>query len=209
MSREHVQARVSTARTMHPRVRLAYLVTEALSPMYMVPGLLVLLAWRFSPSGWAAVGWGALMAGLVTLLPVVYLRRQIRAGRVSDHNVRVREQRPLFLVVSITWILVALAAAAWGGAPRELTALIAAQTVGLLVFTLITFVWKISFHTGVAAGTLAVLVLAFGPRMLLLAPIVALSAWARVTLRDHTPAQVLAGAVLGGLIAGTVFQVFR
>lgn len=209
MSGEHVQGRASTARTANPRVRLAHLITEALSPMYMVPGLLLLLAWRFSPSAWAALGWGTLMAGLVTLLPVVYLRRQIRVGRVSDHNVRVREQRPVFLLVSITWILVALAAAAWGGAPRELTALVAAQTAGLLVFTLVTFVWKISFHTGVAAGTLVVLVIAFGPRMLLFAPIVLLSAWARVTLRDHTPAQVLVGAVLGGLVAGTVFQVFR
>jgi membrane-associated phospholipid phosphatase len=34
-------------------------------------------------------------------------------------------------------------------------------------------------------------------------------AWARVRLGDHTPAQTLAGAALGGLVATTVFILLR
>jgi membrane-associated phospholipid phosphatase len=41
------------------------------------------------------------------------------------------------------------------------------------------------------------------------APAVALVAWSRVRLGDHTPAQTLAGAALGGLVATTVFMLLR
>jgi membrane-associated phospholipid phosphatase len=34
-------------------------------------------------------------------------------------------------------------------------------------------------------------------------------AWSRVQLGDHTPAETLAGAALGGLVATTVFITLR
>src|SRR5215208_4233946 len=49
------------------------------------------------------------------------------------------------------------------------------------------------------------LAVAFGPALTLTVPTVALVAWSRVRLGDHTPAQTLAGAALGGLVAPTVF----
>ena len=45
----------------------------------------------------------------------------------------------------------------------------------------------------------------FRPLIVLALPAVALVAWARVRLGDHTPAQTAAGAALGGLVAPTVF----
>jgi membrane-associated phospholipid phosphatase len=69
--------------------------------------------------------------------------------------------------------------------------------------------WKLSLHTTAAAGTVAVLVVTFGPALVLAVPIVGLVAWARVRLGDHTPAQTLAGAALGGLVATTVFILLR
>jgi hypothetical protein len=57
--------------------------------------------------------------------------------------------------------------------------------------------------------TVAVLTLTFGPTLTLTVPTVALVAWARVRLGDHTPAQTLAGAALGGLVATAVFILLR
>jgi hypothetical protein len=48
---------------------------------------------------------------------------------------------------------------------------------GLVVSLLVTVGWKLSLHTGVAAGSVAVLVLVFGPRLLALSPIVVLIGW--------------------------------
>jgi membrane-associated phospholipid phosphatase len=61
----------------------------------------------------------------------------------------------------------------------------------------------------VLAGLAMLLALVFGPALILALPVVALVAWARVRLGDHTPAQTLAGAALGGLIATTVFILLR
>jgi membrane-associated phospholipid phosphatase len=61
----------------------------------------------------------------------------------------------------------------------------------------------------VAAASAVVLVLVFGPALLATALVVAAVGWSRVRLRDHTVAQVLAGAAIGAVIAGVVFGLLR
>src|SRR2546425_10878099 len=48
------------------------------------------------------------------------------------------------------------------------------------------------------------LVLVFGPAPLVLAPVLAVLAWTRVELRDHTPADVVTGLVAGATVAAAV-----
>jgi hypothetical protein len=55
-----------------------------------------------------------------------------------------------------------------------------------------------------AAGTVAILVIFFGWIMLVWVPVVAAICWACVTLRDHTGLQVIAGTVVGAIIAAAV-----
>jgi membrane-associated phospholipid phosphatase len=88
-------------------------------------------------------------------------------------------------------------------------ALLAAGGAGLVVFTVVTLWWKMSIHAGVAGGTALVLVAVYGPVTLIAAPFALLSCWARVRLSAHTPAQVVAGALVGATIAGTVFPLLR
>jgi PAP2 superfamily len=91
-------------------------------------------------------------------------------------------------------------------APRQL---VVAMLAGLAATLVVTLWWKLSVHTAAAAGTVAILALTFDPVLTLAVPAVALVAWARVRLGDHTPAQTLAGAALGGLVATTVFAALR
>jgi membrane-associated phospholipid phosphatase len=74
---------------------------------------------------------------------------------------------------------------------------------------LLTLWWKVSLHTAAASGTAAILVLSFGPLFILALPPIVLVAWSRIRLGDHTPAQTLAGAALGGLVATAVFILLR
>jgi hypothetical protein len=80
-----------------------------------------------------------------------------------------------------------------------------AGITGLVVFGAVTLAWKMSIHAGVAAGTLTVLVALYGPVALAGAPLVVLTCWSRLVLSAHTTAQVMAGALVGAVIAGTVF----
>ncbi|NUT94607.1 MAG: phosphatase PAP2 family protein, partial [Saccharothrix sp.] len=65
--------------------------------------------------------------------------------------------------------------------------------------------WKISVHAAVASGALAVLVVTFGWWTLVFSPAVALVAWSRVALRDHTVAQVVGGVAMGLVVGGFTF----
>jgi membrane-associated phospholipid phosphatase len=121
----------------------------------------------------------------------------------------VREQRARPLLVGIASVVVGLLLLAALGAPRPLVALVAAMAVGLATSLLVTLAWKISVHTAVNAGAVVILILVFGPMLLLLAPLVALVGWARVEVGDHTPAQVIGGATLGATIAAVVFPLLR
>ena len=64
-------------------------------------------------------------------------------------------------------------------------------------------------HASVAAGTGVILVLAFGPLLLLSAVVVVGVCWSRVRLGDHTTAQVLTGSAVGVVIAAVVFGLLR
>ena len=64
-------------------------------------------------------------------------------------------------------------------------------------------------HAAIAAGAATVLLLVFGPALLVVWPLVALIAWSRVQVGDHTPAQVLAGVALGIVVNATVFPLLR
>lgn len=87
--------------------------------------------------------------------------------------------------------------------------MVAAGVVGLVSVTLVTLVWKVSIHVAVVAGSFVTLVILFGWTLLILLPIVVLTAWSRVTLRDHTASQVIAGTLLGATVAGTMFGLLR
>jgi hypothetical protein len=191
------------------RRRLARLVTEVLAPAPMVAALLLVIAWHSAATPLQALKWAALAIAFSSFIPIVYILYGVRRRRLTDHHVRLREQRKVPLLVAIASILVGLVLLIAGSAPRELVALVGAGAAGLLVAISITLFWKLSIHAAVAAGTVVVLALTFGLALLVLVPLVALTAWARVEVGDHTPAQVIVGAIVGALVAAIAFSALR
>jgi membrane-associated phospholipid phosphatase len=188
---------------------LARLLTEALAPAPTVAALVLLVAWESAPSTAEAVRWGAIAALFVSVIPFVYIVRGVRRGGLTDHHVGVRQQRPVPLLVGVASMVVGLIVLVIWGAPRDLIALVAALAIGLAAALLVTLVWKLSIHAAVVSGAVAMLVFVFGPWSLVAAPLVPLVCWARVAVRAHTPAQTLAGAVLGATVAVVMFSVLR
>jgi membrane-associated phospholipid phosphatase len=187
------------------RLRVARLVGELLSPPPILVVLALVVAWDSSPSPAMAVLWGGIAAVFASVLPYALILRGVRRGRLSDSNISLREQRIRFGVVAITSILLGLAVLAAFDAPAEMVALLASVAVGVACGWVVTLWWKISVHAAIAAGAATVLVLVFGPALLVVWPLVALIAWSRVEVGDHTPAQVLAGVALGVAVNATIF----
>ncbi len=189
-------------------MRVARLITEITAPAVIVVILLPLVGWH-AARGAAGLVWGLTATLFAAVIPMAYIMRGVRRGRITDHHVGVRQQRRVPLLVGLLSVLVGGAALAWFGAPRELMALFAAGGVGLLVSVLVSHWWKMSLHTAVASGAVVILALVFGPMLLVLLPLLTPVGWSRVKLADHTVAQVLGGACIGAVVAGTVFALLR
>jgi membrane-associated phospholipid phosphatase len=191
------------------RLLVARLVGELLSPPPIIVVLALVVAWDSSPTPGMAVVWGGIAAVFAGVLPYALILRGVRRGRLSDKNISLREERIRFGVVAITSILVGLAVLAAFDAPAEVVALLASIAVGVACGWVITLWWKISVHAAIAAGAVAVLMVAFGTALLAAWPLVGVIAWSRVQVGDHTPAQVLAGVALGTVVNATVFPLLR
>jgi membrane-associated phospholipid phosphatase len=191
------------------RRQLARGVTEVLAPTVVVSALLVAVGWHSAASAPEALGWALVAVVFAAVVPLVYILRGVRRQRLTDHHVGLREQRPVPLLVGVVSVLAGLVLLTLGRAPRDLIALVGAMGVGLVASLLVTLVWKVSIHTAVVAGAVVVLVVVFGPALLAFAPALALVAWARVEVGDHTALQTLAGAALGGAIAAVCFSLLR
>ncbi|SCL59543.1 PAP2 superfamily protein [Micromonospora citrea] len=187
-------------------LRIARLVTELTAPAVLVSLLTVAVGWH-SARGVHGLAWGLLATLFVSGIPFAYIVGGVRRGRFTDHHVGVREQRRVPLLFGLCSVAAGLALLAVLGAPRPVLALAAAGLVGLVVAVAVSHWWKMSIHSAVAAGTVVVLVSTFGAALLATAPLLVLVGWSRVRLRDHTVPQVLAGGLLGALVAGFVFAV--
>jgi membrane-associated phospholipid phosphatase len=191
------------------RLRVARLVGELLSPPPIIVGLALIVAWDSSPTPGMAIVWGGIAAVFASVLPYAIILGGVRRGRLSDKNISLREERIRFGVVAITSILIGLAVLAAFDAPAELVALLASIVVGVACGWVITLWWKISVHAAIAAGAATVLMLVFGTALLAAWALVALIAWSRVQVGDHTAGQVIAGVALGIAVNATIFPALR
>ena len=180
-------------------------VTYLLEPKNWIIVTIVAVGW--DAAGVAGLGWGLLAAFFAAVLPTVFINRGIRRGRWDDRNVG--PKRPRLIVLS--FITASLAAGfillATLGAPAELTGYFGCLLVSVALLAAITTVWKVSIHCAVASGSVTILALLYGPRLIPAYLLVALTAWSRVALKDHTTAQVIAGSVLGAAAAVVTYVI--
>jgi membrane-associated phospholipid phosphatase len=191
-------------------LRLARVVTEVLSPAVIVVALPLAVAWQ--ATGYDLVptlGWGLLVAVFYSVIPMVIMVRGARRGRWDGHWVRERERRIVPFLLCLVSTTVGLVIMLVGGAPQAVIALSWSMIATLVVVLAITRWWKVSVHATVAGGAVATIALLYGPWYLLLIVGVALVAWSRVMVEDHTAAQVVVGALLGPLVGGVVFLAIR
>ncbi|MGW6985238.1 phosphatase PAP2 family protein [Streptomyces sp. NPDC054932] len=187
--------------------RAARLVTDGLDPKTWIIADTLLIGWHTGRL--AGIGWGLLGCLFAAVIPLAFIKYGIRRGRWADRHVGERQPRIIvigFVIVSVTTGIVLM----WAfDAPRTMIALIAAMLATLAVLLAVTPAWKISVHAAVSSGSVAMLAMTYGPRVLLAYLLVALVGWSRVELKDHTLAQVLVGAAAGGAVAAATFALVQ
>jgi len=188
---------------------MARLVTEVMSPVVVVVAVVLIVA--VDSAGLVrGLALGLVATFFAVGFPYGLVLIGVRRGRLTDHHISLREQRPRMLAIALASLVCGLLVLIWLDTPRALFALMAAMVAGLAVALAVTSFWKISIHAAAAAGTVASLVILVSPWWLLVAPLVVLTGWARVEIRDHTTVQVFAGAIVGSVVAtGSCFSWFE
>ncbi|KJS62001.1 hypothetical protein [Streptomyces rubellomurinus] len=185
-----------------PAQKAAKIITDALAPANLVIALLLLVGWH-STRSWAGLGWGLLAALFCGVVPIGIVLLGVKRGELTDKHIRVRRQRVVPMTLSLISVAAGITLLHVLNAPADVSALVVAMLVGLVSSLLVTIGWQISIHNSVAGGTVMILLLAFGPRMLPAALAAAAIGWSRIILKAHTNAQILAGTALGGTAALT------
>jgi membrane-associated phospholipid phosphatase len=183
--------------------RVSYL----LEPKNWLIATVLAVGWH--ADGAAGLGWGAVAALFAGVLPTAFISRGVRSGRWEDRYVGAKRPRLIvltFITVSVATGLIVLIGF---GAPGELTGYLGCMLGSVALLAAITTIWKISIHCAVASGSVTILTLLFGPWLVPAYLLVALTAWSRVVLKDHTAAQVIAGSVLGALAGVTTYAIIE
>ncbi|WP_405590262.1 hypothetical protein [Streptomyces sp. NBC_01092] len=183
--------------------RWAWLLSDGGEPRNWMLILAPLLGWH--ANGWAGLRWGALAALFTAVLPTLILHLGERRRYWGDRHVRRRQDRIVAAPGVLASVLTGTALLYALDAPVAVVALVTAMVAVLLALLVITFFWKVSVHSAVASGALAVLATVFGPWTFVLAPLVVLIGWSRVRLRCHTVGQVAVGVLIGAAVSTPLY----
>jgi hypothetical protein len=149
--------------------------------------------------------WAILMLLMVTGIPLAYLLIGRKRGWVSDMELSRRDERPRFILVSLSSDVFALTALWLGNGPHRLRLIVLTYFCLAIVMFSISSFWKISMHMAGVGGFSTALVFVFGASALWAFLSLILVAWARLHRRKHDIPQLVAGAVAGILVTVLVF----
>ncbi|BCW80623.1 MULTISPECIES: phosphatase PAP2 family protein [unclassified Arthrobacter] len=190
------------------RNRTARWLTEVFQPPVVV-SLQLLISPLAQPGFPGTIGYGALAALFVCVLPLMVLLVLVRLGKVTDHHVSDRKQRAPVLLMALGCIAVGLLVLGAVDAPESVFAMVLAVVGGVAVLAVVSPFWKMSGHAAAVSCAAVVSVLMLGAAwapLLLLIPAVS---WSRVVLRAHSLAQVVAGSLFGGLVMAGIWWVLQ
>lgn len=141
------------------------------------------------------------------LIPFIYLMWAMKTGRVSDLDITKREQRYGILTVMILSYIASLFVTYSIGnvIVFHVLAIIVAY---LAIVYVITFYWKISLHMGVNVLSVILINFFYDWKLSFLFLALPLIFWSRYTLKKHTPAQLLLGALVSGSVALGGLRIF-
>jgi membrane-associated phospholipid phosphatase len=155
------------------------------------------------------LGYGALAALFVCVLPLFLLLGLVRLGKVTDHHVSNRKQRAPVLLMALASVVAGLVVLESVGAPRSVVVMVLAIVAGIVVIAAVSPFWKISGHAAAISSSAVIAVLMLGPAWLPLLLLIPAVGWSRVVLRAHTVAQVVGGALFGGVVMAGIWWLLR
>jgi len=197
-----------TSGTIRIKNRTAKWLTEVFQPPVVV-SLQLILSPLAGPGFPGTIGYGALAALFVCVLPLAVLLVLVRLGKVTDHHVSDRKQRAPVLLMALGCIALGLLVLHAVDSPPSVVAMVLAVVGGVAVLAVVSPFWKMSGHAAAMSCAAVVSVLMLGPAWAPLLVLIPAVGWSRVVLRAHSLAQVVAGSLFGGVVMAGIWWLLR
>ncbi|MEO6834496.1 MAG: phosphatase PAP2 family protein [Candidatus Tumulicola sp.] len=188
---------------------LARILSTIFNPFLTALGLFVILANASAKN--TLEFWELLFLSTVftSIGPMIYVFWLYSTDRISDLDMSVRREREMAFGTFVIFYLLGAAALWLAHAPRLMIAAMLAYFASAIVVGWITRYWKISTHALGITAPLVALTMLYGRQPLPFLVLVPMICWARVYLKAHTIAQVLAGAGLATVTTMLFFYLFH
>ncbi|MFL9454206.1 phosphatase PAP2 family protein [Tolypothrix bouteillei VB521301_2] len=144
-------------------------------------------------------------SGLIILCLFVF----IRLGLINSPDIPDRKQRSFPLTVAAIALFIGFLTLSLTHAPNIIQGLMWCYATETLMVAIISYWWKISIHTASMACSLIALTDQFGAIVFPFYSLLVLVGEARIVLRRHTRAQVIAGTLLGIVLTAIQLQFFK
>ena len=190
--------------------RMAKLVSNVFHPWAVLVPVLALAAYQAQREPQAYIKWTLLTVVPVFAFPLIYakIRATFLSRSGSQHKISrslVRNDPGQLFVMTGLFGVPSTAILYYLNGPRNLIVIVLGVTAVMFVVALVNLRYRASFHLAMVTSMLTALLFLFSTVFLvsfLLVPILGLS---RYQLGEHTPAQIVAGFLIGLVVGGAVF----
>jgi hypothetical protein len=176
--------------------------TYLLSAPVVAVGVVILVAATLLPSTPANVGWAAVAAVFLGVIPLAGYVLPALVRRTAGNE---RVQRLVSFLVNLVSYPVGAVILLIGQAPPVLSAIAWSYVATVAALALVNLFYKASGHASGVAGPVVAFFMLYGawalPSLLLLPLVV----WARVKVKGHTWPQTVAGALIAAVATWGVF----
>lgn len=187
--------------------RYARLISYILSPLFLVPFLLILVSVKFSTSASQLFMTLAIII-VASILPILAtLGLFMKLGWISDWGISIRRERYVIDCIGLIFAAITLFTLQ-PLAASSVTYFLMFIFIELIVFSLITFFSKISAHTSSVTLFVFMLIVLFGKVFVISIFLIPLVIWSRVYLGRHTIFQALSGVFITLLIFSFFYRIF-
>lgn len=189
--------------------RLAEIISNLTNPALVLVVSLAIIASRYTTSTQQLLDWTAVGLLLLVVPGFLYATISWRQEKQIDLDLTRREDRvvPLLLTTLGAVIIGYIVSDRFGNHNLRLISNILVTM--LVSLTIVTLVWKISLHAATMMALVTLIIIFRGSYFAVFYLGIIPVAWARLTLKQHTVAQVLAGSIIGIITTVLVALLFR
>lgn len=186
--------------------KFARIVSYIFDGSYISIPIFLLICFIVTGNAFATLKWASLCILFGLLIPNLYVLFLLRSNRIDDIHVPNREDRIKPLIVTNVSYILGYIVLYMFGAPLFLRSMFVIYVVSTLILTVITFFWKISFHTSWITFVVITFCVLLGRKALFLLALIPLVGWTRVKVERHTTMQVIMGSIVSAVTSLSIYS---